>query len=65
MNPCQSLSPAANTLKRISTMVGSSLLARREPYGAAGGASCALSTTAPVTFTAWPLAIPVTASLSL
>eukprot|EP00969_Alexandrium_andersonii_P008541 372669-Alexandrium_andersonii.AAC.1 len=65
MNPCQSLSPAANTLKRISTTVGPRRLARREPYGAAGGVGCALSATAPVTCTAWPLAIPATASLSL
>eukprot|EP00969_Alexandrium_andersonii_P335747 14840184-Alexandrium_andersonii.AAC.1 len=65
MNPCQSVSPAANALKRICTTVGLRRLKRREPYGAAGGVSCTLSTTAPVTCTAWPLAIPVTASLSL
>eukprot|EP00969_Alexandrium_andersonii_P261476 11560037-Alexandrium_andersonii.AAC.1 len=65
MNPCQSLEPAANTLKRISTAVGPSWPARPEPYGADGGASCALRTAAPFTCAAWPLAIPVTASLSL
>eukprot|EP00969_Alexandrium_andersonii_P304864 13476001-Alexandrium_andersonii.AAC.1 len=65
MNPCQSLSPAENTVKRISATVGSRRLCRRDPYGAAGGVNCTLSTTAPATCTAWPLAIPVTASLLL
>eukprot|EP00969_Alexandrium_andersonii_P107743 4753484-Alexandrium_andersonii.AAC.1 len=65
MNPCQSLEPAANTLKRISTTLGSFWPVRPNPYGTAGGVSRALSTTAPFTCAAWPLAIPVTASLSL
>eukprot|EP00969_Alexandrium_andersonii_P193269 8536382-Alexandrium_andersonii.AAC.1 len=65
MNPCQSLEPAANTLKRISATIGPNWPARPEPHGTEGGVSCALSTTAPFTCTTWPLAIPVTASLSL
>eukprot|EP00969_Alexandrium_andersonii_P221007 9760623-Alexandrium_andersonii.AAC.1 len=64
MNPCQSLDPAANTLKRISTTIGPRWPVRPEPYGTEGGVSCTLSTAAPFTCTAWPLAIPVTASLS-
>eukprot|EP00969_Alexandrium_andersonii_P085628 3775182-Alexandrium_andersonii.AAC.1 len=57
MKPCQSLSPAANTIKRINATIGSRWLH--------GGVNCSLNTTAPVTCTAWPLANPVTASLSL
>eukprot|EP00969_Alexandrium_andersonii_P236018 10420287-Alexandrium_andersonii.AAC.1 len=56
MKPRQSLSPAANTLKRINATIGSRRLH--------GGVNCSLNPTAPVTGTAWPLAIPVTASLS-
>eukprot|EP00969_Alexandrium_andersonii_P340001 15029281-Alexandrium_andersonii.AAC.1 len=65
MNPCQSLEPAANTLKRVDTTIGSFWPARPDPYGTAGDVGCTRSTTAPFTVTAWPLAIPVTASLSL
>eukprot|EP00969_Alexandrium_andersonii_P026208 1143895-Alexandrium_andersonii.AAC.1 len=65
MNPCQLLEPAANTLKRISTAIGPRGPERPELYGTAGGVSCALSATAPFTCTAWPLAIPATASHSL
>eukprot|EP00975_Prorocentrum_lima_P019100 4020043-Prorocentrum_lima.AAC.1 len=64
MKPCQSLDPAANTLKRTRTTTGSCWPARLAPYGTVGGVSCTRSTTAPFTVTAWPLAIPVTASLS-
>eukprot|EP00969_Alexandrium_andersonii_P250319 11062603-Alexandrium_andersonii.AAC.1 len=64
MNPCQSLGPAANTLKRTRTTTGPCRPLRPDPYGTAGDVSCTRSTTAPFTETAWPLAIPVTASLS-
>eukprot|EP00969_Alexandrium_andersonii_P039120 1714901-Alexandrium_andersonii.AAC.1 len=57
MKPCQSLSPAANTLKRTSAATGSSRLQ--------GGVNRSLNTTAPTTGAAWPRAIPATASASL
>eukprot|EP00969_Alexandrium_andersonii_P087991 3881774-Alexandrium_andersonii.AAC.1 len=61
MNPCQSLDPAANTLntlKRTNTTTSSFWPVRPDPYGTAGGVSCARTTTAPFTVTAWPLAMP-------